>query len=764
MSDVKTLSRSFAGGEITPELFGRLDLNKFQTGLKNVRNFEILPHGPATSRTGFEYVLETKFSAKKSVLLPFIYNPQQTYQLEFGDLYVRFHTNNGTVLNAAQTITSATNANPGVFTKVAHGYVTGDWLFWTGVTGMTRLNGRFMKVVKITNDTFSLTDLAGVAFNTTALGVYTGGNAASVYEIVSPYAHTDLFDANGALQLHFTQSNDVFTITHPTYQARELKRSGPTSWAFNTVTVVPTQAAPTAPVATPTLGGAITYTYAVTAIAQSSLEESVQTADASCLNDLTIAGHFNTITFTNAAGAIRYQVYKKINGIYGFIGQCSDGATGLIDNNITPNVGITPPISNDPISAVNDYPSAVGYFQGRRWFAGSNNKPQGVSATRSGTESNMCYSIPTQANDAISVRLTARQNNTIRHIVPLADLILLTSGGEWKIQSDTKPITPFNIDYTAQDYIGASNVAPVTTASAILYAQDRGGRVRELQFQWQQQGYRSADISIMAPHLFDLYTLSSMAYTRTPYSIVWVTRSDGTLLGLTYINEHDLSAWHHHDTQGTFECTCATPEGSEDVLYVITNRTLNGRTVRAVERKRTRFFVTLANAFCVDSGLTYNGAPATVISGLWHLEGMTVSILADGAVVPTQVVVNGSITLDNPASIVSVGLGFTADFETLPLGIEGIMAAAQGMMKNLNAVWLRLISSSGVFGGPSTSKLTEVKQRTTEPYGTPPSLMSGVVRLVLAPKWSEDVTLCVRQAQPLPVTILSLVLEPAEGG
>jgi hypothetical protein len=185
-----------------------------------------------------------------------------------------------------------------------------------------------------------------------------------VYEIVSPYAHTDLYDSTGALQLHFTQSNDVFTITHPSYQARELKRSGPTAWAFNTVTVVPTQPAPTLPVATPTLGGAVPYTYAVTAIAQSTLEESVQTADATCNNDLTIAGHFNTITFTNAAGAVRYQVYKKINGIYGFIGQCSDGATGLVDNNITPNVGITPPIANDPISACERLPERGGLLPG----------------------------------------------------------------------------------------------------------------------------------------------------------------------------------------------------------------------------------------------------------------------------------------------------------------------------------------------------------------------------------------------------------------
>lgn len=762
----KTLSRSFAGGEITPELFGRIDLTKFQTGLKTCRNFEILPHGPAGNRTGFEYVLETKSSAKKSILLPFIYNTSQTYQLEFGDLYVRFHTNNGTVLEAAQTITSATNAIPGVFTKVAHGLNTGDWVFWTGVTGMSNLLFRFMIVVKLTNDTFSLTDLAGVAFDTTALGVYTAGNAARVYEIVSPYAVADLFDANGAVALHIAQSNDVLTITHPSYQARELKRSGATSWAFNTITVAPTQAAPTVPVATPTLGGAVTYTYAVTAIAQNTLEESVQSVDAACLNDLTIAGHFNTITFTNAAGAIRYQVYKKINGVYGFIGQCSDGATGLVDNNITPNVGISPPIANDPFSAANERPGAVGYYQGRRWFAGSNNKPQGLYATRSGTESNMGYSIPTQANDSISVKLTSRQNNTIRHIVPASDLLLLTSGGEWKVFSNSGTITPFTIDYRPEDYVGASNVAPVTTASAVIYAQDRGGRVREMKFVWQQQGYRSADLSIMAPHLFDSYTLSSMTYTRSPTSIVWSTRSDGVLLGLTYVQEHEVAAWHHHDTPGTFECVCGTPEGAEDVLYAIVKRTINGRTVRYVERKRTRNYGALANAFFVDAGSTYVGAPVTNISNLWHLEGSLCSILADGAVCPQQVVTNGTLPSALPvaAATVSIGLPYVADLETLPVAIEGEMAAAQGMNKNVNAVYMRLNASSSVFVGPTLSRTTEMKQRTTEPYGSPPNAISDVVKIVINPSWNYNATISVRQPNPLPVTVLSMTLDTALGG
>lgn len=759
----KALTRSFAGGEITPELFGRIDLSKFQTGLKNCRNFEILPHGPAANRTGFEYVLETKFSAQVSALIPFIYNTTQTYMLEIGNLYIRFHTDAGTLCEAAQSITSVSIATVAVFTKTAHGYLTGNWIFLSSIVGMANLTGRFMIVQQIDANTFSLTDLAGVAFNSSTLSAFVSGNMARVYEVVTPYLASDLYDAQGALWLHFTQSSDVLTFAHPSYQTRELKRISTTNWTLTVVTVVPTQGPPTAPAATATGAGAVTYTYAVTALASNTLEESVQTADASCTNDLTIAGHTNKVTWTNVAGAVRYNVYKVISGLYGYIGQGADGTAGFVDNNITPTVALTPPIANDPITGANKYPGAVGYYQGRRWFAGSNNAPQGLYATRSGTESNMQYSVPSQANDSISVRLTARQNNTIRHIVPLSDLLLLTSGGEWKITS-SGVITPLDISYTPEDYIGSSNAAPITTASAILFSQARGARIREMKFQWQQQGYRASDISIMAPHLFDSYTITSMAYAQAPYSIAWMPRSDGTLLGLTYVQEQGISAWHHHDTAGSFECASVVPEDAEDALYAIVNRTVNGRTVRYVERMRTRNFGTLANCFFVDAGATYSGAPATTISGLYHLEGATVAILADGAVVPQATVVNGSIKLATAASLVSIGLPYIADLETLPMAIEGEMAFAQGAYKNINQVFLRVNNTSGAWAGPSPDQLTRIPTRTNEPYGSPPRLISGVQQITISPDWNYDGGVCVRQTDPLPVTVLSMVLETALGG
>jgi hypothetical protein len=267
---VRTITRSYAGGVIAPEMLARFDQNKNQTGLAEAVNFTILPHGPAQNRAGFQYVLEVKDSSSATFLMPFVYSTSQSMVLEFGDLYVRFHTQGGNLLEANQNITAISLASPGVINLAAHGYTTGQWVFIAAAAGLTTLNNRFFKVVFIDANNFSLTTLAGVAVNTTGLPAYTGsGTVARVYEIVSPYSSADLFN------LHFTQSNDVLTIVHTSYQQRELRRLGATNWQFATLSFTPTQAAPaSASVAASPASGVVINRYRVTAIATDGLEES----------------------------------------------------------------------------------------------------------------------------------------------------------------------------------------------------------------------------------------------------------------------------------------------------------------------------------------------------------------------------------------------------------------------------------------------------------------------------------------------------------
>jgi len=1061
---MKSLVRSFAGGEITPELFARLDLTKFQTGLAKCLNFEIRPHGPAVNRAGFQYVLETQDSAKKSSLLPFIFSTEQAYILEFGHLYVRFHTLGGTLLETPLGITAITQASVGVLTYTGADPVNGDWMFLSGIGGMTQLNGRYVKVANVNGgaNTFELKDLNGVNINTMAYGAYTsGGTAGRVYQIVSPYAEADIPN------LEITQSSDVLTITHVGYQTRELKRFGATNWAFNVVTVAPTQVAPTGVTVVNSAAGSLTYTYVVTALAADGREESLKSAEGSdTTSTLLSATVFNTITWTNAAGAIRYNVYRKINGLYGYVGQGTDGTIGFVDSNFIPDASQTPPEADDPISTATNYPGAVGYFQGRRWFAGSTTKPQNTWATRSGTESNMTYSIPTRDSDAITARLTSRQANTILHLVPLNDLLALTSGAEWLINSggDVGPITPGNIDYRVQGNSGSSRVRPAVTNNSVLYAQNRGGRVREINFSWENQAYKTADVSLMAPHLFDGFTILSMAFARSPNPTLWCVRSDGALLGMTYIPEHQVIAWHQHVTDGFFESVAVIPEGDDDALYAVIQRVVPAGSKRYIERQHERQFASLADSFIVDSGLTYDGAnlgattmtltnetvtweakptnetwtingaasivsatppygalPGTLgsyfstpdsaavsitgdidlrmkmamddwtpsanrvlmahattagnqqafffyitssgnlafqtspdgtdalsvtgtstvatgvadsavkwirgtldvndgsgnrvynfytsddgvtwtqlgatvttagttsifdsnaqllvgasdagtfgtwagrvyyaevrngidgavvaefdpqeylddiswkagddvivtasaptfsagdvgnavvvnsgvdtvivtitsftsttvvkgtvdrlvpvslrgvptllwslavdqLSGFWHLVGKTVSILGDGAVFPQQIVdAAGAVTLSQPVSKASVGQPITAELQTLPMSLE-MEAFSQGTLKNVNKLYVRVNASSSLFAGPSFIKLRETKVRTTEPYGSPPKLFSGVVEVTFDPAWSYDAPICIRQSNPLPLTVSGLVPDTAAGG
>ena len=767
----KHLLRSFAGGEITPELAGRLDLVKYQTGLSLCRNFITLPHGPAVRRAGFEFIRAAGDSTRAVRLIPFTFSADQTAVLEFGHLYIRFHIGGATLLD------------PG--------------------TGLP-------------------------------------------YQIVSPYDAADLFD------LHYTQSADVITITHPSYATRELKRLGATNWTLTTLSFAAPTNAPTTLQATATVAVNERLTaqkYVVTTVADDGVTESLPSDPVSATNNLTLAGNYNTLSWSSVTGASRYNAYKLRGGIYGYIGQVrpnpaaatktistidrpglgdttvtvttstahgfangnvvqisdtgvatlngawvitvvnsttftyesvtdsTDSAVigtasipelQIIDDNVLPDTTQSPP---EDIIALNagtgDYPAATTYHEQRRWFAGTNDKPQVLWATRTGTEANLTSSVPARDADGLEVRIASGQYNKIRHLVALSDLIAFTAGGEFRIYSENAPaITPTSITIKPQGYAGANNAQPVVTTSSILYIQAQGSRVRELSYSWEANAYRTVDASIMAPHRFNGYTIQDLAYSRAPDSIAWAVRNDGVLLGMTYVPDQQVYGWHAHDTtDGTFESVCVVPEDNEDVLYVVVRRTIGASQLRYVERLRTRVFTDPTDAFYVDSGLTYDGVPVTTLSGLTHLEGKTVDILTDGAVHPQRVVTGGAVTLEYAASKVHIGLPMVSDLRTLPLALEGAQAAGQGTVKNVNKVHLRVAQSSVIKAGPAFDRLREYPARAvSDPYGSPPALRDGELTLSVDPSWNQDAAICVRQDLPLPLSVLSMTLEIQTGG
>ena len=833
----KTLLKSFAGGEITPELNGRLDLTKYQTGLALARNFITLPHGPAARRPGTRFINEAKDSTRKVRLIPFQFSATQTAVLEFGHQYIRFHVNAGTVLEATKAITSIAGST---VTITAHGYLNGDWVY---------IGNRFFKVASSATNTFTTTDLWDGAVTSS------GATAARAYTVDTPYQEADLF------MLAFAQNADVISITHPAYAAREISRLAAASWTLTVIDFAPPTVAPPSLVVTTTIAqnqNLSPQSYVVTAVQSDGVTESLPSARVTVNNNLSLAGNYNTITWGAIAGATRYNVFKLRGGIFGYIGQIipdtssgstitsitrvnyvttvttstahgftagqiiyisgtgvpslngsytlasvtnsttfvltlvyygnfyfyglysgnasasigfatntTSGALSIKDDNVLPDTLTPPP---DDIITLNkeasDYPAAVTYHEQRRWFAGSDGKPQVLWGTRTGTESNLTSSIPSRDADAMELKIAATQYNRIRHLVALSDLIAFTAGGEFRIFADGAPaITPTSVSIKPQGYSGSAAVQPVLTSSSILYVQAQGARVRELAYNWEANSYKTVDVSILAPHRFNGHTITQLAYSRAPDQILWAVRDDGVLLGLTYVPDQQVFGWHAHDTDGLVESVCVVSEGNEDVLYMVVKRTVLARTVRYIERLQNRIFVDQADAYFVDAGLTYDSTPTTTVTGLWHLNNQTVHILADGAVETPAVVTNGSVTIGTAASVIHVGLPITAELQTLPLALEGAQAVGQGTVKNVNKVHLRVVQSSLVQAGPSFTRLRAYPARAiSDNYGSPPGLRAGEITLSIDPAWSQDAAICIRQDEPLPLTITSMTLEMQAGG
>ena len=724
----RKLTMSFAGGEVTPEFWGQLGDAKFQAGLALCRNMIVLPHGPVANRPGFAYVNTIKIIGKRARLIPFTYSNTQTMVLEFGEGYIRFHTQGSTLLTGTVAAYSGATA-----------YVLGD-------------------LASLGTDVYYCT--ANTTGNTPPNASFWYSLPSVYYEIPSPYVESELPD------IHYVQSADVLTLVHPNHAPRELRRYGATRWVLVPISFVSLLTVPGAPTVTPTGSGATSYRYKVTSVGSNGLEESAASGDTATTNNLLTTGNYNTISWSTTA-APRYNVYKQSNGLYGFIGQ-TDGLS-FVDDNITANLAQTPPITTNPFSGANLYPGAVSYFEQRRCFAGSTNEPQNLRMTRSGTESNLNYSIPTRDDDSINVRVAAREANMIRHIVPLGSLVLLTGAAEWRVTSvNSDALTPSSISVKPQSYVGANNTQPVIVNTNIIFVAARGGHVREMTYSQQANnltgGYLNGDLSLRAPHLFDNFDVVDMAYSKAPSPVVWMINSDGKLLGLTYVPEQQLGAWHRHDGEGFLESCCVVAEGAEDVLYVTVKRFINGAHTRYLERLVSRQFATLADAFFVDSGATYSGAATTTIGGLTWLEGETVNVLGDGAVFPPKVVSGGSITLEQPCTKVHVGLPILAQLQTLPLALQVDAAFGQGRLKNINQVWLRVYRSSGVLAGPSLDRMVPYKQRTVEPYGTPPALRSDEISITLTPSWQSGGQIFVQQLDPLPMTIVSMTVEAELGG
>ena len=909
---IRKVQQGFVGGELSPMMYGRFDDAKYQQGLAVCKNFICRPQGPVVNRPGFRFVREVKDSSKRVRLIPFIFAVDQTMCLEFGEKYIRFHTNGMTLMSDAdtpyevttpylaeelfdieyvQSVDVITLVHPNHAPMELRRYGATDWrlqeidftsktekpviseVTYSATSGSGAEQSRYTYKYVVTSvaedadgiitessasDSKSVTGNLYLenAYCEIKWGVVTG---AARYRVYRSYRGIYSFIGETNETSFIDDNYDADEgITPPIYETLFAQEGG-----IRSVTVT-NQGAKYEPEGRVTKVSNILYfkfdgkmggykfhlnvdsttgrykrpDYEVVDMAG----ENGGTGCTVQMNSYASYGHdhaerngtfiegFTILTSGTGYKSPRVNLYNKgtlkktlvgydpetNEPIYegpteeekqaNLIGYCNlgiadDGYDGvrlrvsdttgsgaelraIVQDGKVVSVEVinggrdytSPTITAEAargsgatftaeVGESGDYPGSVCYFEQRRCFAGTRERPQMIWMTKSGTDTDMSKTIPVQDDNRVKFRIASQEASRILHLIPMQKLMALTGSTEFCINSENSDaVNALNISVKAQSYIGSSQVKPCVVNNALVFAAARGGHVYELGYNWQAGGYVTGDLSLRAVHLFENDKAIDMAYSKAPDPIIWVVTEQGELYGLTYLPDQNIGAWHRHETiHGRFESVTVVPEGNEDILYAVVNRSINGEEVRMVERMNERHWGTLENAFFVDCGSSYVGAPIKTVSGLDYLEGETVSILADGCVLPQQTVTDGKVTLPKEAAIIHIGLPIESDLQTLPT-IVSLRDGSYGMghMKNINCVWARLEQSSAFFAGPTFTKLSEIKQRATEPYGSPPALMSREIELVVQPSWSDTGTVCIRQKEPLPLSVVSLALELAE--
>jgi hypothetical protein len=585
--------------------------------------------------------------------------------------------------------------------------------------------------------------------------------ARRVYKVWTPYPAAELAG------LDFAQTHDVVYFAHLKYPPWRLTRLDHTDWEFTEVTFGSTMTPPGSVnvVATqPNTVGAIatTYAYVVTAVGGDPEQESIASAIDTVSNDLSLNGNYNTITWAAVTGADYYTIYKGDNDDKGYIGS----VTGLSfkDRNLQAIMSDTPPVAYNPFPGPGDYPSTVTFHGQRLYFARTINRPNAAWGSQPAAFENMDKARIVKPDDSLSFALLSEQVNSINVLVSMKrELLALTSDSIYAIQGgDGGAITPAAIDPQRQTGRGASRLRPIVIDTVVFYQPSKASVIRALGFTYEIDGYKSNNVSIFSPHLFDEANVVSWDYQEEPYSCIWACDTLGRLLCFTWEEEHDVWGWTVCETEGFVEQVSVITEGGYDRLYLLVRRTIAGVEKRFHERMALPHFGDPATACHLDCAVTqvYDPPQATV-GGLWHLEGETVSAHYDGYSEHGLLVEEGQVTLPHEATVVTVGLRYEGEIETLPLVAETSSGSAHVNMQNFGMVTVRAIDTKGL--EMAVSGGGDVWEPFPERDGSAPyDLPDTESRDYEAPApghWKAGAGLRFRQLEPFPVHITGIFAE-----
>lgn len=876
---------SFSGGELSPRLYGRSDLQKYASGAECIENFIVRPEGGLMRRHGTRYAGRLRDSARRGRLIPFVFSTIQAYMLEFGDSVIRVWKDGAQVTHATRPIMHIDRSNPARVTVFGHGLSDGDRILVTGVRGMTALNNREFTVTDADADGFSL---AGI--DATAMPAWSsGGTVARIYEVPAPWREEDL-DAIG-----HAQSADTLYLVHPAYPPHTLTRTGHDAWAlvplplargpfapqnpddmrrvmctdvsgngqgaqltlrasmpiFTTAHVGSTlrlqelyladpAVSPWAPgetiVSTPgvqvssnghvyaladagsgTQTGTVSpshtegdawdnpagsanrkkwrYLHSRWAIVRLDAWLDAKTMRATALTHLPAglvpAARAITATADTGAGC---RVTAPGHGfdegdvvaIEGVPGSNGDWKIANVTASTFDLVGATPPASSagggtarrfatwlwaeGAFSPARGYPACVALHEQRLVFANTRAQPFGLWASASADFANFLPG--TRDDETIAYNIAANQADPVRWLTSAGDLLIGTLAQEFAAFGGGlgDPMTPSNTRIVPQSGEGAGSAQPVKVGLETLFVNRAGRRIVALASRPDAGGYAATDLTELAEHLTRTSPVKGLAWARNPLSVLWALRADGQVLSLTYRPEQQLYAWARHDFAGQVEsiAVCPSASGATDDLWLIIRRTIDGQAHRFVEILAPPFEPAdpqdRDEMGFLDSALHYRGAPVSAVSGLHHLEGARVAIVADGAPHPERIVSGGAVSLERPAMNVWAGLAYESRVRTLRLDVLG-GTFWPGRTRRVTHVYLRLHQSSGgeatIAGSGKPEPL--LRREATDPMDAAPPLRSGDVAILPASDFDPATRIEIRQAQALPLDILSLSVTVSVG-
>ena len=791
MARVSSIITNFRAGEISPRLEGRIDLQKYAEAVKDLSNMIVFPQGGVTRRPGTYYAGTTKDGGQVR-LINFEFSDTQAYVLEFGNLYVRIYKDGGLVTAATTAISAITKANPAVVTSNSHGMSNGDRVFITGVVGMTEVNNREFTVAGSTTNTFQLSGIDSSAYTTYG----SAGTTGEIIEVTTTYTLDQLSTIN------FAQSADVLYLAHLSHAPAKLTRTSHTAWTLNDIDF--TDGPYLDENITDTTLYASANTGSVTITASASLFASTDVGRLIRFREILEIHHDEWVTSTSYANniTVRYNgnVYKQTTGntqtsgatppvhlegeeTYGSVDWTyQHSATGYVKITAYTNATtVTALVKNDTgflpdhvvlvanatklwsfgsFSSTTGFPRAIGFYEERLYFASTVSQPQTIFGSVSADFENHTPGI--NDDDAINVTIASDKVNVIKHLLPARFLQLLTTSAEFTLSggAGSEPVTPTNVNVLRETTFGTGDVKPLRAGNSTIIIQKGGEKVKEITFDLDTDGLLGVDLTVLADHLAR-GGLTDMVWQQEPELLLWFVHADGRLIGLTYDRANATIGWHEHSLggDGVVESITAIPSGAEDQVYLTVKRTINSVVVRHIVYLKSLYFNDdVQDAFFVDSGLTYNGSATATVTGLNHLEGVSVTILADGAAHADKTVSGGTITLDRSASKIHIGYGYTSLVETLRMEAGAEDGIAQGKIKRIHGVTARFFQTVGAELGPDINNLDRLPFRDSSMnMDEAVPLFSGDKEISFPSGYDNDAKIVIRQTQALPMTVLAIM-------